>query len=61
MGMMIKKREKPKPTTISAGALYEYLGEKPANMQISLDEIDGIFKAVYFLEHNENWGWIKNG
>lgn len=57
MSMMIKKREKPKFITISAKALYEYLSEKPADMQISLDEMDGIFKAAYFLEHNEKWGW----
>lgn len=54
---MIKKREKPKPTTISVKRLYEYLSEKPADMQISLDEMDDIFKKVYSWEHNESWGW----
>ena len=57
MGMMIKKREKPKPTTISVKRLYEYLSEKPADMQIDLDEMNGIFKTVYRLEHNEIWEW----
>lgn len=57
MGMMIKKRETTKPATISAKALYKYISEKPADMQISLDEMDGIFKAAYFLKHNEKWGW----
>lgn len=54
-GMMVKLREKPKPTTISAIALYDYLSDKPAYAQISLDEMESIFKAVYFLEHNESW------
>lgn len=59
MGMMIKKREKPKPTTISVKRLYEYLSEKPADMQISLDEMDDIFRKIYSLEHNESWGWYR--